>query len=161
MDLRFMNDTGHWLFMRAVAGETGIAVSLLGAPTERRVVSKSGPLREVGPPRLEKILDPTLFEGERIVVADGEPSRAITVTRTVYENGKVLYSETWTTTYRSEPKAVRVGTLTPPVEVAPPSPPPPAETKKREPSPPPPPAPGKTSTGSTATTPTTTGADKP
>jgi vancomycin resistance protein YoaR len=157
IDLRFVNDTGHWLFMRAVSGETGIAISLLGAPTDRRVVSKAGPLRAIGPPRVKKILDPTLFEGERVVVEDGEPARSITVTRTVYEGGKVLSSETWTTTYRSEAKTVRVGTLTrpaPPAPVAPP--PPPTGDKKEEPAPPPP---GKTTT--TPTTTTTTGGSKP
>jgi vancomycin resistance protein YoaR len=160
IDLRFVNDTGHWLFMRAVSGETGIAVSLLGAPTERRVVSNTGPLREIGPPRVKKILDPTLFEGERVVVEDGEPARSITVTRTVYEGGKVLYSETWTTSYRSEAKTVRVGTLTRPAPPAPVAPPPPALDKKK-PAPPPPPASGKTTTTPTATTPTTTGGASP
>jgi hypothetical protein len=162
IDLQFMNDTGNWLFMRAVSGETGIAITLLGAPTERKVVSNAGPLREVGPPRVKKILDPTLFEGERVVVEDGEPARSIAVTRKVYEDGKVLYSETWTTTYRSEAKTVRVGTLTRPTPPPPPAaaPPPPPGPKKK-PTPPPPPAPGKTTTAPTATTPTTTGADAP
>ena len=161
IDLKFMNDTGRWIFMRAVSGETGIAISLLGAPTGRRVVSNAGPLREIGPPRVKKILDPTLFEGERIVVEDGEPARSITVTRTVHEGGKVLYSETWTTTYRSEPKTVRVGTLTRPVAPPPAAPaPPPAAEEKPKPAPPPPPS-GKTTTTPTTTAPTTTGGDKP
>ena len=164
IDLKFVNETGNWLFMRAVSGDTGIAVSLLGAPTDRRVASNAGPLREVGPPRVKKILDPTLFEGERIVVEDGEPARSITVTRTVYEDDEVLYSETWTTTYRSEPKIVRVGTLTRPVPPPPPAaPPPPAVDKKKEspPPPPPPPASGKTTTTPTAPPPTTTGGGSP
>jgi len=161
IDLQFVNDTGHWLFMRSVSGETGIAVSLLGAPTDRRVVSNAGPLREIGPPRVKKILDPTLFEGERIVVADGEPARSITVTRTVYEGDRVLRSETWTTTYRSEPKIMRVGTLTRPVPPPPAAPPPPPVEKKKESRPPPPPPPGKTTTTPTAPPPTTTGAGSP
>jgi vancomycin resistance protein YoaR len=157
LDLRFVNDTGNWLFMRGVAGETGIAITLLGAPTDRRVVSKAGPLRVVAPPRVKKIPDPTLFEGRRVLVESGEPARSITVRRTVYEGGRVLYSETWTTTYRSEPNIVRVGTLTRPVA---PPPAPPAEPKK--PAPPPPPAAGKAPPPPPATTPTTTtGGTKP
>jgi vancomycin resistance protein YoaR len=162
IDLQFMNDTGNWLFMRAVSGETGIAVTLLGAPTERKVVSNAGPLREVGPPRVKKILDPTLFERQRVVVEDGEPARSITVTRKVTEGGKVLYSETWTTTYRSEAKTVRVGTLTRPAPPPPPaSAPPPPPDERKKPAPPPPNAPGKTTTAPTETTPTTTGRDAP
>jgi vancomycin resistance protein YoaR len=156
IDLKFVNDTRNWIFMRAVTGETGIAVTLLGAPSGRRVVSEAGPLREVGPARVKKILDPTLFEGERIVVEDGEPARAITVTRKVYAGDRVRYSETWTTTYRSEPKIVRVGTLTRPSPPAPP-PPPPGEKETKQPPPPPPPASDKTTTGPTSTTPTTGG----
>jgi hypothetical protein len=63
----------------------------------------------------------------------------VTVTRTVYVGDDVLYRETWRTTYRSEPKIVRVGTM-----------PKPAETK-------PPPSPPPTTTTRTTTTPTTTG----
>jgi hypothetical protein len=74
------------------------------------VVSVAGPLRVVGPPKLEKVLDPTLFKGQRVVEDKGEPARAILVKRTVYKGDDVLYEEFWSTRYRSEPKIVRVGT---------------------------------------------------
>jgi hypothetical protein len=52
---------------------------------------------------------------------------------------EVLYRETWHTTYRSEPRIIRVGTMPNPVETKPPPRPPPATT------------------GKTTTNPTTTG----
>jgi hypothetical protein len=111
---------------------------LLGRPTNRRVVSVAGELEEIGPPEVEQEPDPTLFIGERVIEDLGEPARTVSVTRTVYVGDEVLYRETWHTTYRFEPKLVRVGTM----------------PKPAEPSPPPPP----TTTTRTTTTPTTTGA---
>jgi vancomycin resistance protein YoaR len=140
IDLRFQNDTGRWIFVRATYDDTGIAVSLLGAGRERRVVSRAGELRAVAPPKVEVVPDPNLFEGERVIVDAGEPARAVTVTRTVYAGGEVLYRETWSTSYRSEPRIVRVGTQA-----------------KPEPKPPKPP-PVTTTTAPTTTAPTTTAA---
>jgi hypothetical protein len=103
------------------------------------VVSAAGELEEIGPPEVERELDPTLFVGERVIEDFGEPSRAVSVTRTVYVGDDVRYRETWHTTYRSEPRIIRVGTMPNPVETQPPRPPPPATT------------------GKTTTNPTTTG----
>ena len=141
LDLRFVNDTRNSLFVDATAGETGISVAIYGAPTGRRVVSRAEKLLETAPPPLQKVLDPTLYEGDRIVVDDGEPARSITVTRTVYTGDRVLYRETWTTHYRAEPRIVRVGTLARPSPPPPPSPaaPPPPPAQPRASLPPPPP----------------------
>jgi vancomycin resistance protein YoaR len=139
IDLRFRNDTKGWIYIRARYDDTGIAIMLLGRPTNRRVVSVAGELEEIGPPEIERELDPTLFVGQRVTEDLGEPARAVTVTRTVYVGDDVLYQETWHTTYRSEPKIVRVGTMPKPTETKPPPPPPPTTTTR------------------TTTTPTTTG----
>jgi vancomycin resistance protein YoaR len=138
VDLRFRNDTKGPIYIRARYDDTGIAIMLLGKPTNRRVVSAAGELEELGPPEVERESDPTLFVGERVIEDLGEPARAVTVTRTVYVGDDVLYRETWNTTYRSEPRIVRFGTKPAPVETKPPPPPP-------------------TTTGKTTTNPTTTG----
>ncbi len=151
VDLKFKNDTKNWIVMRGQSGDTGITISLLGAPTNRRVVSEAGELRVTGPPEVESTPDPTLLEGEQVVEDLGEPSRSVTVVRIVYRGDEVLARETWTTSYKSEPKIVRVGTIPVPEEEPPPSPappppgpPPPTETTPTTPPPP------------TGTTPTTT-----
>jgi vancomycin resistance protein YoaR len=109
-DLRFLNDTDGWLLVRGGYDESGISITILGPDTGRRVESEAGPLREVAPPKLKKQPDPSLFKGERVIEDPGEPARTVTVRRRVWEGGTLLYDETWTTSYRSEPKIVRVGT---------------------------------------------------
>ncbi len=113
-------------------------------------MSEPGELRVTGPPETETVPDPTLYAGEEVVEDAGEPSRAIAVKRIVYVNGKVLYSETWYTSYQSEPKIVREGTI--PLPDPPPPPPPPTAP----PPSPPPASTGPTQTGPGQTTPTTT-----
>jgi len=133
VDLKLRNDTGRWIVIKASYDESGILVRLLGGGRERRVESIEGSLEVTGQPRTERIPDASMFAGQRLVVEDGEPSRAVTVERIVYRGGEVLYHETWTTSYRYEKKIVRVGTKPRPV-VPPPEKNPPAE---EEPQPPP------------------------
>jgi hypothetical protein len=64
----------------------------------------------VEPPPVERVKDPDLFVGRSFVEDDGEPARAVTVTRKVYAGEKILYDETWSTRYRAEPRIVHVGT---------------------------------------------------
>jgi len=134
LDLKFLNDTEKWILVRAFSTESGITVGLYGAPTGRRVESEAGPLEVRGPAPVERIKDPALEKGKTVVEEDGEPPRAVTVTRTVYEaDGDVLYEESWRTSYRGEERVVRVGTkpkekpkpkdarpVTTPTETAPP-----------------------------------------
>ena len=149
VDLKFVNDTDGWIVVKATAGDAGIAISLLGAPTGRRVVSRPGAVEETRPPEVEQVPDPTLFVGETAVVDDGEPAREITVERIVYEGGRVLYEERWYTSYRSEPKIVRVGTI--PLPQREPERPPATPKKRDEPKD----EPGTTAPTGTAPAPTT------
>ena len=117
--------------IKAGYDESGIIVRVLGAGPERRVESIAGELETTGPPKIERIPDPALFVGQRIVVEDGEPSRSVRVERIVYRGDEVLYRESWYTGYRSEKKIVRVGTKPRPV-----APPPPEEDKPKDDDPP-------------------------
>jgi hypothetical protein len=75
---------------------------------------------------------------------DGEPSRSTSVRRRVYaSSGRLLYDDTWYSSYQAEPKTVLVGTKPKPEPVPPPPPPP----KKKH---------GTTTTTTTATTTATT-----
>ncbi|MGI8606422.1 MAG: VanW family protein, partial [Gaiellaceae bacterium] len=150
IDLKFVNGTKRWLVMKAVQTETGIAISLLGAPTGRRVVSVAGELEEIGPPKIKRTPDPGLFVGEKVIEQFGAPARAVSVTRTVYVGNRVLFQETWRTAYQSEPRVVRFGTI--PVPEVEPEPPPPDE----EPTPTQTTPTTPTTTAPTGTTPTTT-----
>jgi vancomycin resistance protein YoaR len=111
IDLKFVNDTGHWLLLRTFVGSSSLVAALYGTPVHRRVETQSSPLREISAPPVERTEDPTLPKGETVVDDDGEPSRSASVRRLVYApSGKLLSDSTWYSSYRAEPKLVRVGT---------------------------------------------------
>jgi vancomycin resistance protein YoaR len=111
LDLKFVNDTSKWILVKGWSTSSGITVSLYGTPTGREVVSSAGPLTVRGAPPVERIEDPELLKGERVVEAEGEPPRSVAVTRKVYlSSGGLLYDETWSTNYRGEKRIVRIGT---------------------------------------------------
>jgi vancomycin resistance protein YoaR len=131
LDLKFRNDTSRWLVVLGASGSDGIAITIAGPATGRRVVSSPGPLQVTGEPPIKRVNDPRLLVGTTVVEEQGSPPRTIAVERTVYNrDGSVLYDETWRTNYRGEKRVIRVGTK-----------------KKAEPKPP--------TTTTTTTTPTT------
>jgi vancomycin resistance protein YoaR len=110
LDLKFRNDTGRWLVVLGASGRDGIAITIAGAPTGRRVVSSAGPLEVTGSVPIKRVPDPELLVGSKVVEEFGSPPRSVTVERTVYDrDGDVLYDETWRTNYRGEKRIVRVG----------------------------------------------------
>jgi vancomycin resistance protein YoaR len=111
LDLKFRNDTGNWMVVLGASGSNGIAVTLAGAPTGRRVVSEAGPLVVTGKPPVKRIKDPKLTVGTEVVEELGSLPQSVTVTRTVYNrDGSVLYDETWRTNYRGQKRVLRIGT---------------------------------------------------
>jgi hypothetical protein len=59
---------------------------------------------------VQKTVDATLEPGEVAVDSSGVPAQATSVERKVYDaNGELLSDATWYSSYRSEPKIVRVG----------------------------------------------------
>jgi hypothetical protein len=105
------------------------------------VVTRARPLVDTGQPLVKHQPDPNLTQGRTVVVDGGEPSRSTSVRRLVYHGQKLLYDDTWYSSYRSQPELVLVGTKPKPA---------PAKKKKKPP-------PTTTSTTTTTTTTTTTG----
>jgi vancomycin resistance protein YoaR len=111
VDLKFVNDTGHWLLLRTWVGSSSLTVALYGTPVHRRVVSETAPLEVEGRPPVKRVPDPSLFAGQRVTEETGEPPRTTSVRRRVYDaNGKLLYDATFYSSYRGEPTIIRVGT---------------------------------------------------
>ena len=138
VDLKFVNDTPHWLLLRTYVNPSSLSVVLYGAPQHRRVDTLAQPLQVVAPPPVQKTVDPTLKPGDVVVDDPGVPAQSTSVERKVYDaQGNLLSDQTWYSSYRAQPKLVRVG----------------PKAKKAKP---------KTSTGATTTTaPTTTSAQPP
>jgi vancomycin resistance protein YoaR len=109
-DLKFVNDTPHWLLLRTFVGSSSLTVNLYGTPTGRKVESTTAPLVTRGAPPVKKTVDPTLKPGETVVDYSGVPAMSTSVSRKVYEpNGKLLYDDTWYSSYSADPALVRVG----------------------------------------------------
>ena len=123
LDLKFTNDTDHWLLLRTFVGSGSLTVNLYGTPQNRRVETTAQPLRVVGAPTIKRVPDPTLEKGTSEVDEYGQPARSTSVSRKVYDaDGAVLHEDTWYSSYRSEPKVVRVGTKPKPKPKAKPKP---------------------------------------
>jgi vancomycin resistance protein YoaR len=119
-DLKFVNDTAHWLLLRTYVGSDSLTVGLYGAPQHRRVETTAAPLRFVSPPPIQKTIDATLEPGTTVVDEAGVPAQATSVERKVYSpSGKLLYDSTWASSYRSEPRVIREGPAKPKVEPKP------------------------------------------
>jgi len=110
VDLRFVNDTGHWLLLRTYVSSDSLTVGLYGTPTHRKVVSQTAPLVVHGKAPIKKTVDPSLKPGEKVVDDPGEPAMTTSVTRDVYApDGKLLDHDVFYSSYRSSPELVRVG----------------------------------------------------
>ena len=114
LDLRFSNDTDHWLLLRTFVGAGSLTVNLYGTPVDRRVERRRRRSSVTGPVPVKEIDDPSLAKGKRVVDELGAPPRETSVRRLVYDaNGNVLYDNTWRSFYVGEPSLVRVGTKAP------------------------------------------------
>src|SRR5262249_6237612 len=112
LDLQFVNDTKAWILVRGFSGTYGITVAIYGGE-RRRVESSAPPLVTTGPVPVQRIEDPTLRKGQRVVDTEGAPPTRTSATRTIYSSdGRVLRSETWNTSYSGEKRVVRIGTKT-------------------------------------------------
>ena len=139
-DLKFVNDTGHWLWLRTFVSSSSLTVALYGTPQHREVQSEVSPLVVTGQPPVKRVPDPNLTVGTTALEEFGSPSRSTSVRRKVFSSsGKLLYDHTWYSAYSAEPRVIRYGTK--PKAEPPPPPPPPPPGKKGTPPPPPPPPP--------------------
>ena len=110
IDLKFVNDSGHWLLLRTFVGTSSLVVTLYGTPVHRRVDSIAQPLHYISAPPVQKTVDATLKPGQVAVDDSGVPAQSTSVERKVYAaDGKLLSDATWYSSYRAEPKIVRVG----------------------------------------------------
>lgn len=126
LDLKFANDTSDWVLVKGFAESDGIRVSIYGGE-DRRVESSPGTFAVTGPIPVKRVKVKTLAKGKTVVKEEGSAPSRTSVTRTVYgADGKVIRSETWTTSYKGETRIVRVGTKVAKPKAKPPAGKPPA-----------------------------------
>jgi vancomycin resistance protein YoaR len=111
IDLKFVNDTGHWLLLRTFVSSSSLTVNLYGTPQHRRVESQTAPLVTTGPVPVKQVADPDLYVGTKVVEEAGTAPSSTSVTRRVYnKDGKLLLENTWYSSYVGEKEIVNVGT---------------------------------------------------
>jgi vancomycin resistance protein YoaR len=110
-DLKFTNDTGHYILLRTWVGSSSLTVALYGTPVHRRVVSETSPLVVTGPAPIKRINDPSLLVGQTVVEEPGSSALKTSNQRKVYDaKGKLLFDTTFYSSYRGEVRIIRVGT---------------------------------------------------
>jgi vancomycin resistance protein YoaR len=110
-DLKFVNDTDYWLLLRTFVSASSLTVNLYGTPEHRRVVSETAPLVTTGPVPEKIVKDPDLLVGKKVVDHQGSAPLSTSVNRKVYdENGKLLYDNTWYSSYVGDKSIIRLGT---------------------------------------------------
>jgi hypothetical protein len=111
LDLKFRNDTGHWLLLRSFNSTGRLTVNLYGTSFTRRVETEVAPLIVTGEIPVKLVKDKTLKLGTRVTEEVGSPPRATSVRRRVFDaNGKLLLDTTWRSSYVGEKSVVRIGT---------------------------------------------------
>jgi vancomycin resistance protein YoaR len=110
LDLKFVNDTDAWVLVKGFVESDGISIAIYGGES-RRVQSSASPLVVTGRVPVERVDDPTLAKGKRVVEEEGSAPTRTSATREVYSaDGELIHSETWTTSYDGEDRVVRIGT---------------------------------------------------
>jgi vancomycin resistance protein YoaR len=110
-DLRFVNDSDHWILVRTFVSSSTLTVNLYGTPLHRRVVSETSPLVTTGPVPVKETADPNLYVGQKVTDHTGSPPMSTSVNRKVYDaKGKLLYDSTFSSSYVGDKSIVRVGT---------------------------------------------------
>ena len=105
-NLRFVNDTGHYIWIRGSSTGTVTTISIFGTSDGRKVtwhnVTAPGPAVTIQDPSLPKGTTKT---------AGAQTGRALKTYRTVtLPNGKVIHNDVWTSVWPAYPPTVVVGT---------------------------------------------------
>jgi vancomycin resistance protein YoaR len=109
-DLKFKNDTKHWVLVSVSYTSSSITVSLYGTDPGYDVAARVGEWSGVKPFPTEEVKDADLPKGSRVVEDSGVSGRSITVKRIVTKDGKVVRTDSFVSNYKPKVQVVRVGT---------------------------------------------------
>jgi hypothetical protein len=107
-----VNATGAWLLLQMEIAGDSVSANIYGAPTEWEVVLDGPTLSDptAPPPPVERSSkDQDLAPGERYRAQLPQDGITATVTRTVYSDGTVVQSDTFTSVYQPMPEIILVG----------------------------------------------------
>lgn len=109
-NLRFKNDTQHWVLISVSYSSTSITIALYGTDPGYEVESQTGEWTNVRAFSTKEIKDPTMEIGSKIIEEKGQTGRSITVVRVVTKDGAEVRRDTFRSVYRPVTQVVRIGT---------------------------------------------------
>lgn len=109
-DLKFRNDTKHWILIKAWWDAGSVTLALYGTDPGYDVAYRTSEWRNRVSFPLREIPDSTLPKGTRVVQDGGVAGHDVTVVRVVKKNGKVVREDRFVSHYRPKEQVVRVGT---------------------------------------------------
>ncbi|MEO7804742.1 MAG: VanW family protein [Actinomycetota bacterium] len=109
-DLKFRNDTRFGLLLKARLTKKAMIVDVYSSPLGRRVEESASQQFNPKPFETKYIDDPSLPTGQEVVVEEGAPGFDIRVIRTVFEEDRVLHTDTLLSKYRPWKRIIRRGT---------------------------------------------------
>lgn len=112
-DLRFQNDTDHWLLIKAYADSSSITFVLYGTPDGRKVTYNTSDWFDIVEQTEKRESTDELAVGETRVADPGQTGRSCLVTRTVTRDGATLHKDEFPSTYPMVPKLIQEGTKQP------------------------------------------------
>lgn len=112
-DLKFRNDTDHWVLIRSYADGGSVTFAIYGTPDGREVTYSTSDWYDLVAQKEEKVETDELPAGETRVKDYGQTGRSCTVTRTVKIGGSVVWKDTFRSEYPMYPKTIEVGTKAP------------------------------------------------
>ena len=118
-DLKFENDTGHWLLLTLSYTDNTLTCTLWGTSPGYRVESEDTGFTDRTDFKSKEVENPELPKGEKRVKQEGVRGRSIVVTRYVYNrDGQLLRKTDFKSVYAPETEIIEIGTK----ETAPASP---------------------------------------
>jgi len=112
-DLKFKNTTDDWVLVSVSYTDSSITIALYGNDPGYKVESETSEWRNIRKFPTEKIKDPKMAEGSKVVEDPGVDGRSITVKRIVTKNGKVIRTDAFVSVYKPKTEVLRVGTKKP------------------------------------------------
>jgi len=109
-DLKWKNDTKNWVMVSVSYTNDSITIALYGTDPGYHVEYTTSPFTSETPFPVEKVKDPTLAAGKKVVTDKGITGRKCVVERVVTKDGQVVRKDTFTSDYKPKAEVVRIGT---------------------------------------------------
>jgi vancomycin resistance protein YoaR len=109
-DLRFVNDTGHYIFVAGTSDGVTTRFSIFGTSDGRKVETTVGDFYDLKPMTKTTVTDSRLKTSETRLESNGQTGKALKVTRVVTRDGQVIHDDVFVSLWLMYPEVIAVGT---------------------------------------------------